>query len=687
MRVRLISILSLVLLAFRLIAQDAEETIVGQVIESIVIANPDLPDNVINDIEIRLSSLYQNKIDLNSDDLGALSSLYLLSGTQVADIQSHIAKYGKLISFLELQSVPSMSLDDILRIKPFLKEIDDNRNTPFHISMLYDGTKQLAVRYVRGLEEKKGYTGESPPYLGSPDRLMINLRHASSSRVRWGLSLEKDAGEPLSRQYNKLYFDFVSFYLNLRNPVKRVNNIVIGDFQASMGQGLVMQSGYGFGKSAFSTNIKKSGMELRSSTGVNEIDALRGVGADIKLTKDVRLLAFASLRKTDGNVLEIDTLDPEFQEYSFSSFQTSGLHRTLSELADRRQIDQVTAGGSIQYRKNSFSIGINGVGDWLDKKFAVTDRIYNRFYFSGDHAWNSSIDYSYSLNNFHFFGEAAMNDKKSIAFIQGLMLGLHSKASLAILYRNLPIRYYALHGNAFTDQSSPTNEKGLYIGLEIRPITYLVINSYADFYRHDWATFQATAPSTGHDYLVKISYQKRKKWDTYLQLKYSNDEVDGSSNEIVPGLSQRSRLNLRAHFSQKIGNLLTWNSRVEWMMYRLSDVPDEHGSLIYQEFWLRPMGKPFSGFVRFTFFNTDSYNSRIYAYEHYVAYDSRNTPFYGDGNRFNAGLRYKFRKGFNLEAAYNITKYKNALTIGSGNEEIKGSVTSEIRLQCRYVLD
>jgi hypothetical protein len=669
------------------LAQVAEDQAIDPIIESIVIANPDLPDNVINDISIRLSSLYQDKLDLNRGDLNLLSSLYLLNASQVSDIQIHISKYGKLISYLELQSIPSISLEDIIRIRPFLKALDQGAKTPFAWSMLYNGSKQLSVRYVRGIEEKKGYAGDPPPYLGSPDRLMVNLRHSSSYRVRWGLSMEKDAGEPFSRDYNSLYFDYINFYLNLKDLSPGIKELVVGDFQASMGQGLVMQSGYGFGKSAFSTNIKKSGLGLRASTGINEIDALRGAGIDMKLNRFIRFMAFGSIRRTDGNLLELDTLDPDNREYAFSSFQTSGLHRTLSELADRGQIRQTTAGGSLQFLKSGFSIGINGVGDWLDKKFVVTDRIYNRFYFNGKNAWNTSVDYSYALRNFHFFGEAAMNDKKSIAFVQGALIGLHQKASLAILYRNLPAKYYALHGNAFTDQSSPTNEKGLYVGLEVRPIAYLQVNAYADFYSHDWATFQATAPSSGHDYLVKLSYQKRKKWNTYIQIKYSNDEVNGSSAESVPGLWVRSRFNMRLHFSQKVGALLTWNSRVEWMQFQLADQRQEHGTLIYQEFWLQPMGKPLSGFVRFTLFNTDSYDSRIYAYEHYVAYDSRNTPFYGSGSRCNAGLRYKMYNGITIEAVYNITKYKNTSVIGSGNEQINGPISSDVRLQLRYSLN
>jgi hypothetical protein len=39
--------------------------------------------------------------------------------------------------------------------------------------------------------------------------------------------------------------------------------VMIGDFNASFGQGLIMHSGFGAGKSSFVTSIKKTGYTLR----------------------------------------------------------------------------------------------------------------------------------------------------------------------------------------------------------------------------------------------------------------------------------------------------------------------------------------------------------------------------------------------------------------------------------------
>lgn len=129
---------------------------------------------------------------------------------------------------------------------------------------------------------------------------------------------------------------------------------------------------------------------------------------------------------------------------------------------------------------------------------------------------------------------------------------------------------------------------------------------------------------------------------------------------------------------------MTWSTRLDYNYMKLPGDRKENGYLMYQEFWFKPLGKPYNGFLRFSHFNIDSYQSRIYSYEHYQAYDSRNVAFEGVGNRMVTGIRWKFNNGIVLEGSYNITKYTDRNQIGSGNDRILGPVKSEIRAQIRY---
>lgn len=652
-------------------------------IESIIAANPDLSDAELNEITERLTSIYINKVDINTSDLSIFVQLLLLNDIQLRDIINHRIKYGKFASLFELQTVPSMELTDIRRVLPYLRPIGIEGVTPFKWNMLYKGSKTVLVRYSKVLQEQGGFAGEDPKYLGSNDKLSLRFRHVVPGRVSIGFGMEKDAGEPLSRKYNDLYFDFTTFHISLENINNVVRRVVIGDFQASAGQGLILFSGYGFGKSAFTTAVKRSERMLRPSTSMNEINALRGAGVELNITRNISFMVFGSLRKSDGNAIIPDSIEND-QEQIISSLQMAGLHRTLSEIEDKGFVDQITTGATLKYSATKLTIGLNTVYDKLNKTLQPMNRTYNKYYFSGNQAINSSIDYTYFLRNVVLFGETGINPARSVATVNGALIGLHPKISLAIMFRHLPKEYYSLHGKVFSDQTATTNETGLYFGTEIKPTMRIVINAYADFYKHSWPTFQADGPSEGSSYLIKLAYQKRKKWDTYIQFRYQSEQVSGIGDDFIPSLYSREKADIRLHFNKKIGTYLAWSSRFDYVHLKLPGDVTENSYLMYQELWARPLGKPLSGFVRFGLFNIESFQSRIYSYEHYVAYDSRNLQFDGVGSRFVTGIRWKFRNGITMEGCYNVTKYSDRDMIGSGNDLISGNLRSEIRAQLRY---
>lgn len=658
---------------------------IQSVLESIISSNADLSEAEINDLSERLTELAASPLDLNGSDIQKLSELYLLNPLQIQDIVEHKRLFGNFLELFELQTLPSLSNSDIKRILPFLSKIGIAGMSPFKASMLYKGNKSIMMRYQLPLQKSKGYNGDPSVYLGSRERYSVRFRHQSPGRVSWGFGVEKDAGEPVDRMYNKLWFDFVTWHLSMDKVNKSINKIVIGDFQTAMGQGLIMFSGYGYGKSAFTNNIKRTSTHIRASSSLNEINALKGIGADFRVNKNISLMVFASARPTDANVLAIDTLEND-PEILISSIQTTGLHRTVNEIQDKHQVTQTTLGGSVRYNYRTLSIGLNTVFDKFDKRLEPQDRIYNRYYFRGNEALNSSIDYSWMWRNFIFFGETGMNRERSIATVNGLLLGLSPKVSMSILHRYLPPKYYALHGRVFSDQTNPTNESGLYTGLEVRVSPRLLINAYADYFKHPWLTFNASLPSYGSDYLARISYIKRKKWESYFQVRNVREDMDRALEGKTKALGVNNKTNVRIHFSKKIGNYLDWDSRLELLFLNTPDGVKERGSLVFQELWFKPLGKSYSGFTRFTLFNTDSYQSRIYAFEHYQAFDSSVLPFYGTGTRLNLGIRYKTYLGITLELAYNLTHYTNQTTIGSGNDLIQGNIRSDFRFQLRYAL-
>ena len=96
--------------------------------------------------------------------------------------------------------------------------------------------------------------------------------------------------------------------------------------------------------------------------------------------------------------------------------------------------------------------------------------------------------------------------------------------------------------------------------------------------------------------------------------------------------------------------------------------------------------KPISGVLRLQYFETDGYNSRIYAYENDVLYSYSIPAFSDKGFRYYLTLNYDLTKKLSFWLRCAQTIYKNRNTVGSGLDEIQGSRRTEVKLQARLIL-
>jgi hypothetical protein len=106
--------------------------------------------------------------------------------------------------------------------------------------------------------------------------------------------------------------------------------------------------------------------------------------------------------------------------------------------------------------------------------------------------------------------------------------------------------------------------------------------------------------------------------------------------------------------------------------------------MMFQDIQFHPFGKSWAVNFRYAIFSSDSYDSRLYAYENDVLYAYSIPSFYYSGSRFYVNARIKLKKGFDLWARYAVTVYSNRESIGTGYEEIAGNTKSDWKLQVRY---
>jgi hypothetical protein len=98
------------------------------------------------------------------------------------------------------------------------------------------------------------------------------------------------------------------------------------------------------------------------------------------------------------------------------------------------------------------------------------------------------------------------------------------------------------------------------------------------------------------------------------------------------------------------------------------------------------MLKPVSANLRLQYFETDDYNSRLYAYENDVLYSFSIPVFYEKGYRYYLNINYDLSRKLSAWFRISQTIYPNRSSIGSGLDEINGNRKTEIKLQMIYRL-
>ena len=643
----------------------------------------------LTDVFEYLGYCYDNPLNLNTAKAEALEELQLLTAIQINDLLLHRKLFGKLISIYELQTLTYWDLSTIELVLPFIRVEDklDNLHLSWKEALKY-GNFELFLRYQTILETKKGYTAASEDellasnayYFGNADRYYSRLRYSYRTNISIGITGEKDAGEQFFRGAQKNGFDFYSAHAFYKGG-KYLRSIAIGDYQIQIGQGLNLWSGYAFGKTSDVTTIKKNANTLRPYTSVDEARFMRGLAVDIGFGK-FSWTSFVSVKRMDAAV-KTDSISEE-SDFA-SSITLAGLHRTKSEIEKRNAITEKIMGSNLRYRNRNFQLGLAGVYQGYSVPLIKTLYPYNQFDFRGKELTSFSGDYSWVVQNFNFFGEVSKSAYSgALATIQGVLVSLDSRASLSVVYRNYPRHYHTFYNAGFSEGSNTQNEKGIYTGLKLRLKGAWTINTYLDLFQFPWLRFGVDAPSAGHEILFQISYKPSKTLEIYgrirEQMRQRNSRnTDGSVTQLEGVLQRNYRLNL----AYAVDENFTLKSRIEFVsIHRKSNKP-EMGMIFTQDVVFKPKTLPIDISMRFALFETDSYDSRIYAFEANALHVFAIPAYYFQGSRFYGLVRYSFAKHFDVWIRYGVFIYSNRDVIGSGPEEIQGSKKSDVTIQLR----
>jgi hypothetical protein len=637
--------------------------------------------------ETDMETLREHPVNMNTATEDDLVQMHLLNVLQIRNFLSYRNLLGPLLSLHELQAVPGWDLETIRHLLPFIMVGRDESLYSALRERWRGGDAAVLLRSSRVLEKSRGFEKPILPgtasYMGSPQKLFIRYTYSYKQLLSYGLTGEKDAGEPFFRGAQRLGFDFYSFHFFLRH-LGIIRALAIGDFTVNLGQGLIQWQTISFTKSSQVLAIKREANCLRPYHSAGEFNFHRGLGISLQKGKWETSL-FISSRKISTN----REPDNSGREELFSSFQNSGYHRTAVEIADRNNVRQISAGGNIRFSTNRFSIGFNWIGFSFSRAFQKPDELYNLFSFKGKKLTDYSIDYGYTHRNLHLFGELAMDSRRSLAFIQGALISLNEKADLVFLYRNISTAYQSLYSDAFTESSAPNNEKGLYAGFAFRPAPGLQVNIYYDLFVFPWLKYRVDAPSGGKDLIMQAIYQPTKAW--HFSTFYKQERKTGNSPVLNMGtygmetvIKQRWRIETEFMISRSV----SFTSRMEFVWLRSGAALPVQGFLGTAGFSYR--NPRISGNMAVTVFETADYDTRIYAYEPDLLYNFSLPAFYGRGIHYYINLHRNFNRlkpggliplKISGWIKWSQTFYPVAVSLGSGLDEINGNRKSEIKLQ------
>jgi hypothetical protein len=643
----------------------AQNPAVQQTLEDLMESLGVEPDENVDFQEILddLTYLGQHPLAINSATKEELQRLHFLSDLQIDELINFRTKTGQIYSLYEMAAIEGFSSELLQKMEPFINfEIQDVE----HRNKYSDN--ELFARSTRSFVNS-GDQAKNPDYEGSMQRYYMRFKHTSTD-FEYGMVAEKDPGESFFAGSNKYGFDYVGAYGNFR--IGSVGQrLFVGDYHVSFGQGLVASQGFAIGKSSETTQIFRSAQGIRSSSSTDENQFFRGIASRLKFG-NFTFMPFVSFRTLDAN---IDTVEGK---PSFGAFQTSGYHRTNSEIAGKDALKQMVGGGYTSFSYQQWSIGCTAVYTHFNTEMNRSDEPGNQFLWEGMNNVVAGIDWKGSVKNVFIFGEVAASANRGRALITGIMLKPASNAEFTAVYRNINKTYFSFFSNTFTESSRANDEHAIYFGFKFYPAPRWTFRAYADFFEYRWIKYTTAAPSKGTELFAQLSFAPSKTTEFYLrffqeekELKFTTDRYKYNEFQLIN--------RLRFNFSREINENFSIKSRIELSLY--SKLNDEKGILVFQDLIYKPVGKRFSMNGRLAWFDTDGYNSRLYAYENDLLYSFAIPVLYDKGIR----TYLNFRLTLSEKLSFWIKLAATRQFPQSGTEESNESSTkSEVKVQLRY---
>jgi len=624
-----------------------------------------------------LSYISEHPFNIQTVTKHDLERLPFLTDIQIENLLYYIYKYGPLVDCYELKNVEDLDFQTITYLLPFVYVGEANKESP----NFKPTTKQeLLLRSDYTFQKKAGYEKVSDEersahpnkyYLGEPYYLSFRYGYQYKD-VQFGFIGEKDPGEAFWNKYYK-GFDYYAFNLNIKHK-GILEDLHIGDYRLSFGQGLVMNTNFFMGKTSDigSINLNNRGISRHIST--NEYNYFRGVAGNL-CYKNTQLFLFYSHRKQDSNA----------DSSVIYTFKTDGYSCIPGDILKKETAQVDMDGAHLQWRNESFNIGLTGVYySFGGKELNPAPQTYNLFYLRGKDFFNSSLNYEYKTGKVSFQGETAINASGKWATLNNLLINPVSSLDWVFSYRNYARDYNAFYGKAFGESSTVQNETGLYTGIRFHPFRKWELSTYFDYFRFPWLKYGINSPSSGNDRLIQLTCKCNSVIQMSLRYKYKEKYQnrileDARRTEVIPYEQNRWRYQLSYRNEKGLG----LKTQADYNTYKSASDRTTGWSLTQTvSFEKQPEKFSFDGAM--AYFRAGNWNNRISVYEKNILYAFSFPTYYGEGLRIYSVIKWKVTSALTIYCKLATTHYFDRDVISSELEAIQGKDKTDIYGLVRY---
>jgi len=527
-------------------------------------------------------------IDLNNSTEAELMRLRFLTPQQTDAILLYAYKH-PFETVEELDLISELQPYEVRNLKAFVTVKSKESDYQMYAKEVFSYAKhEVTARVdVRNIEN----------YNNDPVYGQFKYKFNYQNRVQFGAGLCRNAGVPAKEMS-------YGAYLQLNDIAPHLHTLVAGNYQASFGQGLVLNSGFHMGKSSYvlTAGNAPEGLKKYSSAGRA---ALHGAGATLEFGDITRL-------KTEVSVL-----------YGMSRSNDSAWKHTI--------------GANLTFKHRLLKVGVTAVENLYSDslRYYYETAKYNQNYFRGNRQAVIGVNFRYNYGWFDLFGEVAAAQNKKWGY--GTEIGCRflpvSDVGLVVLCRYYSPTFDNTMGYGFSETSRINDEHGIYLGADIKRLKNWRFEVYGDVFRFSGIKYGINfAPSMGYDVMGQAEWLPQRDWSMNWRLRARDKGKKGvyslryQFNWASSGWQLRTQADAnfgKDHRPDKETPVLTYGISVHQdIQYRFSQVP-----IVLQ--------------MRLQGFDVRQWDNRLYVYENDVLYAFSIPATYGTGGRFYLNFRWR----------------------------------------------